>query len=157
MESRKDNTIAVIPSYNEGRTIENIVRSIASMGISSLVIDDGSSDDTSSAALKGGAMVFRHEKNLGKGLAVREGIKYVLGKTNFEWMIILDGDGQHHVEDIPALMAATAGGQADFVIGNRMLQTKTMPFVRLCTNKFMSWVVSGMCKQDIPDTQCGTG
>ncbi|MBU0683991.1 MAG: glycosyltransferase family 2 protein [Candidatus Omnitrophota bacterium] len=155
MEAVKDNTVVVIPSYNEARTIGSIVLNIVKMGLSVLVIDDGSIDNTERIALDNGAMVIRHRQNIGKGFSVREGIKYVLSKTNFEWMIIMDGDGQHRAEDIPGLMTETHHGEVDIVTGNRMLETKTMPSLRYVTNKFMSWVISGICRQSIPDTQCG--
>ncbi|MBU1084190.1 MAG: glycosyltransferase family 2 protein [Candidatus Omnitrophota bacterium] len=157
MAARKDNTIAVMPSYNESRTIGAIVRDIANLGVSVLVIDDGSSDSTERIALDAGAMVMRNRKNFGKGFSVREGIKYVLKKTNFEWMIIMDADGQHPAEDIPVLMEATRSGdrEPDIVIGNRMHNTRAMPPLRYLTNRFMSWVLSGICGQYIPDTQCG--
>ena len=155
MESRTDNTIVVIPSYNEARTIGVIVRTIAAMDMSVLVIDDGSIDATERVALDNGAMVLRHKRNLGKGFSIRQGIKYVLEKTNFKWMIMMDGDGQHHPEDIPILMAATQSKDVDVVTGNRMQQTKEMPVIRCWTNRFMSFVISGICRQRIPDTQCG--
>ncbi|MDP8299538.1 MAG: glycosyltransferase family 2 protein [Candidatus Tantalella remota] len=155
MGSSKDNTIIIIPSYNEARSIGDIVRDIVRMGVSVLVIDDGSVDSTERIALDNGAMVLRHKKNIGKGFSVREGVDYVLKKTNFEWIIIMDGDGQHHTEDIPAFMAAARDDEVDLVIGNRMQRTETMPFLRYWTNRFMSWVISGMCRQYIPDTQCG--
>ncbi|MBD3426002.1 MAG: glycosyltransferase [Candidatus Omnitrophica bacterium] len=155
MVATTDNTIVVIPSFNEARTIGSIVRHIVGMGLTVLVIDDGSVDNTERAALDNGAIVIRHRRNLGKGFSVREGIRHVLKKTNFEWMIMMDGDGQHHPEDIPALMERTRSEEVEIVIGNRMLQTKTMPSARFWTNKFMSWVISGICKQQIPDTQCG--
>ena len=124
MESRPDNTLTIIPSYNEARTIGAIVRDIVRMDMNVLVIDDGSGDNTERIALDNGAMVIRHRHNLGKGFSVREGVKHVLEKTNYEWIIMMDGDGQHHTEDIPALMEATRDGKADMVIGNRMLNTK---------------------------------
>ncbi|MBL7072822.1 MAG: glycosyltransferase family 2 protein [Candidatus Omnitrophica bacterium] len=156
MESGKNNTIVIIPSYNEARTIGGIVLDIVRMGLSVLVIDDGSTDNTERAALDNGALVLRNRKNIGKGFSVREGVKYVILKTNFEWVVIMDGDGQHHTEDIPGLMKATEQEvKPDIVIGNRMLETKTMPSIRYITNKFMSWLISGICRQYIPDTQCG--
>jgi len=155
MESRTDNTIAIIPSYNEARTIGDIVRSIVDMGMSVLVIDDGSYDNTERVALDGGAMVIRHRKNLGKGKSVRQGINYVMKKMKYDWIIIMDGDGQHHTEDIPVLMSATRSGDVDFVIGNRMHQTHSMPSLRYWTNRFTSWVLSAMCGYRIPDSQCG--
>jgi glycosyltransferase involved in cell wall biosynthesis len=157
MEARIDNTIVVIPSYNEARTIGEIVRGVVRMGMTVLVIDDGSSDMTERIALDNGAMVIRHRDNLGKGFSIREGIRHVLEKTRFEWMIMMDGDGQHHTEDIVSLMKATFGdcGEVDIVTGNRMQETADMPPVRYLTNRFMSWVISGICGQFIPDTQCG--
>jgi len=157
MEARIDNTIVVIPSYNEARTIGEIVRDVTRMGMTVLVIDDGSSDKTERVALDNGAMVIRHRDNLGKGFSIREGIRHVLEKTRFEWMIMMDGDGQHHTEDIVSLMKATFADndEIDLVTGNRMRETADMPPVRYLTNRFMSWVISGICRQDIPDTQCG--
>ena len=155
MESRADNTIVIIPSYNEARTIGKIVKDIVNMGLSVLVIDDGSYDNTEREALDHGALVIRHTGNLGKGVSVREGIEYVLEKMNYDWLIMMDGDGQHDPADIPSFMAATKDGEVDIVIGNRMMQTKTMPSSRYWTNKFTSWVLSRICGQKIPDSQCG--
>ncbi len=158
MGSRIDNTAVIIPSYNESRTIGSTVKDIVKMGLSVIVIDDGSTDNTECIALDNGAIVMRNRQNFGKGFSIREGIKYILKKTNFEWTIIMDADGQHHVEDIHVLMEATnvtGEEEVDLVIGNRMGNTEAMPPVRYWTNRIMSWVISGMCHQDIPDTQCG--
>jgi glycosyltransferase involved in cell wall biosynthesis len=155
MESRTDNTIVIIPSHNEARTIGRIVRDIVKIGLSALVIDDGSYDNTEREALDAGAMVKRNTRNLGKGISIRKGIRYIFDKTKYEWMVMMDGDGQHDPADIPALMEATHEGKVDIVIGNRMTQTHAMPFSRYWTNKFTSWVLSRMCGQEIPDSQCG--
>jgi glycosyltransferase involved in cell wall biosynthesis len=155
MGSRLDNTIVVIPSYNEARTIGSVVNNIVQMGMSVLVVDDGSVDATERIALDNGAMVIRHKRNLGKGHSVRQAIRYVTEKTNFEWVIMMDGDGQHHTEDLMGIMEATRIGGVEFVTGNRMQSTKTMPALRYWTNRFMSFVISKMCHQNIPDTQCG--
>ena len=155
MGARNDNTIIIIPALNEVRTIGAIVRSVVSMGFNVLVIDDGSSDDTEREALDNGALVLRHKDNLGKGASIRSAIRYVIEKMNFEWIILMDGDGQHHPEDILSLMKASEADGADMVIGNRMGVTHDMPVTRYWTNKFTSWVLSKMCGQYIPDTQCG--
>jgi len=155
MEARADNTIVMIPSYNEGRTIGSIVRDIIEMGFSVLVVDDGSVDGTQHEALDNGALVLRNKENLGKGLAVREGVKYILKKMNCHWMVIMDGDGQHHPEDIPRLMKSTHEKGVDMVIGNRMHETHSMPSLRYWTNRFTSFIISRLCRQNIPDSQCG--
>jgi glycosyltransferase involved in cell wall biosynthesis len=155
MEATVKNTIVLIPSYNESRTIGKVVRDITGIGLNVLVIDDGSIDNTEREALDGGAMVIRNRMNIGKGYALREGFKQVFEKMNYEWLIMMDGDGQHHPEDIPALMDATKDDDIDLVNGNRMLYTRNMPFIRYGTNRFTSWVLSSMCGQEIPDSQCG--
>ncbi len=155
MGASADNTIVMIPSYNEARTIGSIVRSLVRTGLDVLVIDDGSADNTERQALDNGAMVIRHKTNLGKGVSVRSGLQHILDKMNYEWIVMMDGDGQHHPEDVPVLMGATTDKETDIVIGNRMGQTSNMPSARYLTNKFTSWVLSKMCGQAIPDTQCG--
>lgn len=155
MGARNDNTIIIIPALNEARTIGAIVRSVVSAGFNALVIDDGSTDATEREALDNGALVLRHTRNLGKGASIRSAIQHVTGKMNYEWIILMDGDGQHHPEDIPNLMKASETEGAHMVIGNRMDITHNMPFVRYWTNRFTSWVLSKMCGQYIPDTQCG--
>lgn len=68
---------------------------------------------------------------------------------------MMDGDGQHHTKDIDVLMKASEEDEIDLVIGNRMHATDEMPSLRYFTNRFTSWVVSTLCGQSIPDTQCG--
>jgi len=155
MEAQANNTIVVIPSYNEAMTIGSIVRDVTAMGFSVLVIDDGSLDNTRGEALDNGAMVIRNRENLGKGGSIRKGICHVLEKMNYQWMLLMDGDGQHHPEDIPFFLEATRKDKADIVIGNRMMQTKAMPLIRYWTNRVTSWVTSNICRQSIPDSQCG--
>ena len=155
MNSEILNTIVILPSFNEAKAIGGIVKDIVRMGMTALVLDDGSVDDTGGVALDSGALVIRNKRNKGKGYCVRIGIDHVMEKTNFEWIIIMDGDGQHHTEDIPELLNATREGYVDIVNGNRMFNTETMPFVRYVTNRFTSWVVSKLCNQYIPDSQCG--
>ncbi len=150
------NLIVIIPSYNEARTIGSIARDVIGMGFTVLVIDDGSIDNTKGEALENGALVIKNKENLGKGGSMRRAIDHVLGKMNFEWMVLMDGDGQHHPEDINSLIkAAEENPEAGVVVGNRMDNASNMPRDRYLTNKFMSWIISLMCGQKVPDTQCG--
>ncbi|MDD3088432.1 MAG: glycosyltransferase family 2 protein [Candidatus Omnitrophica bacterium] len=155
MGARPDNTIVMIPAYNEVKTIGGIVKVLVDMGLNVLVIDDGSVDNTEREALDAGAMVLRHTSNLGKGVSVRSGIAHVMDKMKYEWIVMMDGDGQHHPEDVTSLMAVTEKEETDIVIGNRMGKTSDMPLDRYWTNRFTSWVISKMCGHDIPDSQCG--
>ena len=144
----------LIPSYNEAKTIGNIVKEVKAQGITVYVVDDGSSDNTSAVAEDAGAIVIKNEKNLGKGASLREGFKYIL-KERCDAVIVMDGDNQHEARSVPDFVRQMEEEGADMVIGNRMLDTKAMPYIRFSTNRLMSYVLSKMCGQKIPDTQCG--
>lgn len=145
----------LIPSYNVEQTIGDVVRKIKEMGLEVIVVDDGSTDDTERRASENNAIVIRHIKNLGKGASIKEGFDFMLRMTNFDTIIVMDGDGQHNPNDIQKFISRAQECDDDIIIGNRMALTKNMPFVRLATNKCMSFLLSAMCKQRIPDTQCG--
>ncbi len=155
MEATRKNTIVLIPSYNESKAIGYVIQSLKKFGLKALVVDDGSTDNTARIAAEAGAKVIGHSYNKGKGASIRYGFEYVLNETDFEWIVIMDGDGQHHAEDVPVFMKRTIAGNIDLVVGNRMEDTEDMPRIRYWTNRFTSRVVSGICKQRIPDTQCG--
>lgn len=145
----------LIPSYNVEQTIGDIVKEIKEAGFEVIVVDDGSTDNTQKVASENGAIVMRHIKNLGKGASLKEGFDFVLRMTDFDTIITMDGDGQHNPRNIRKFLSCAKEHDDDIVIGNRMALTKDMPFVRMATNKVMSFLLSVMCKQHIPDTQCG--
>lgn len=149
-----NNTCVIIPAYNEERAIGAVIRGVRSQGLDTCVIDDGSLDDTGNIAESEGAAVIKHQKNMGKGMSLRDGFVYAL-KKGYDVVITMDGDGQHRVEDIGNFMKRYAEGSAGMIIGNRMDNAKGMPLIRIITNKFMSWLLSSMAGQRIPDTQCG--
>ena len=143
---------ALIPSYNEAKTIGGIVKEVRAQGLSVYVVDDGSSDDTAAVASEAGAIVIKNERNMGKGASLREGFKLIL-KDGCDAVVVMDGDNQHEAGSIPDFVYQAEVEGADMVIGNRMLDTKAMPYVRLNTNRFMSYILSKMCGQKIPDTR----
>ncbi|MFH1202255.1 MAG: glycosyltransferase family 2 protein [Candidatus Omnitrophota bacterium] len=148
-------TCVLIPSYNEEKTIGGIVKKVRALELDVIVVDDGSSDNTEKAAKEAGALVISHPKNHGKGFALRNGFTYTLGQ-DYEAVITMDGDGQHDVQDIKKFLKATESNpQLGVIVGNRMLNTKDMPFIRFLTNIFMSFVISMFSRQEIADTQCG--
>lgn len=149
------NICVLIPSYNEARSIGLIVSRLRVLDFTVYVVDDGSVDGTAAIAQSAGADVIAHEKNMGKGASLREGFKHILSNKDFDVVIVMDGDGQHKVDDIDNFLIRADETGADIVIGNRMLDTASMPLVRIWTNRFMSGLLSKMCGQNIPDTQCG--
>jgi glycosyltransferase involved in cell wall biosynthesis len=148
------NICVVIPTYNESKAISGVVSAIKNLGLQVVVIDDGSLDATAVLAAKEGAVVLRNLVNQGKGACLIKGFNYAL-ENKFDCVITMDGDGQHLPEDLSGFIRKADDPSADIIVGNRMFDTKDMPFVRILTNKFMSWLISLICRQKIPDTQCG--
>ncbi len=144
----------LIPSYNEARTIGAITKELKSRGLTVYVVDDGSTDNTANIAAREGAVVIAHDRNKGKGASLIEGFDRIL-KESFDAVLIVDGDGQHATGDVDNFFKKMAETGADIVIGNRMLDTASMPVIRRITNRIMSRVISKMCGENIPDTQCG--
>lgn len=144
---------ALIPAYREERFIADVVRRTRTQLETVLVVDDGSPDATAAQAREGGAEVISHERNQGKGRAVQTGIRALLDRE-FDYFLMLDGDGQHLPEEIARFLEAAKDG-AKLLVGNRMTETKEMPLLRLMTNRFMSSQISLLCGQRVADSQCG--
>jgi polyprenyl-phospho-N-acetylgalactosaminyl synthase len=111
-------TCVVIAAFNEAPVIRGVVAEVAAQGYPVIVVDDGSSDDTAAAARVPGVAVLRHAINLGQGAALQTGIDYAL-RRGARRLVTFDADGQHSVEDIPALVAALA--THDVALGSRFL------------------------------------
>jgi glycosyltransferase involved in cell wall biosynthesis len=105
----------VIPAFNEGATIAQVVRAAREHcpDAEVVVVDDASTDGTADEAARAGARVIRRPYNLGNGAGVKTGIRAASGDI----ILILDGDGQHDPADIPRLLAHV--GPYDLVIGER--------------------------------------
>ena len=150
---RSNETAAIIPCLNEADGITAVVDGALKHVAAVWVIDDGSVDNTQHAAKKAGAVVIRHEVNLGKGASLRDGFTAARA-AGFRWAIALDGDGQHDPNVIPKFYAAAQRG-ADLVIGNRMAECGAMPAIRRFVNRWMSRQLEKRLKISCPDTQCG--
>ena len=144
----------VIPCFNEGATVAALVVAARRHVPLALVVDDGSTDDTAVLAGGAGAKVLRHERNLGKGAALRTGLSQAL-KQGFEWAFTLDGDGQHAPDDLPAFLQCAEQTGASLVVGNRMHNARAIPWLRRLVNRWMSRQLSLRAGRPLPDTQCG--
>ena len=151
----RSQTVAVIPAYHDEKHIGDIVRRTGQQLDHVLVIDDGSSDGTAQRARDAGAEVIVHNQNRGKGEAIKTGLRYCLARE-LTWVILLDSDGQHLPEEIERFLSAAASAtQPMLFVGNRMNNLAGMPFIRRVVNRYMSRRISRVCRQKIPDTQCG--
>lgn len=146
--------IAAIPAFNEEVRIEGVVKGCLAQGVEVWVVDDGSWDATVARAGEAGARVIRHGRNGGKGMAIRTAFAEFL-KSSSDYLITLDADGQHDPSHLPEFIRKAVATGAGIVVGNRMRHRESMPRVRRWTNQTMSWLISRLAGQDIPDTQCG--
>ncbi|HMP90966.1 MAG TPA: glycosyltransferase family 2 protein [Kiritimatiellia bacterium] len=144
----------IIPAYNESAGIIPVIEKVRKIAETVVVVDDGSTDDTSEKAKSAGAVVIRHENNLGKGASLISGFKYG-SEHKYDLVITLDADGQHDPEEIPRFLDAYQRTRIPVLVGNRMWNTAGMPLLRYWTNLGMSRLLCRIMKQYLPDTQCG--
>jgi glycosyltransferase involved in cell wall biosynthesis len=140
----------VIPAFNEGAAVAHVIadlRAAAPWG-EILVVDDGSTDDTSAHAAAAGAQVVRHPYNKGNGAAVKTGIRRASG----EWILIIDADGQHRPED--ALRLVSRLGEFDLVVGARSRRTQATA-ARRFGNDMLNALASYLAERPIPDLTSG--
>jgi glycosyltransferase involved in cell wall biosynthesis len=140
----------VIPACNEAGAIADVVRELAGIAGWSeiLVIDDGSSDDTAARAVAAGARVLRHPYRKGNGAAVKTGIRAAAG----EYVLIIDGDGQHRPADALRLVARL--GEYDLVVGARAPGTQA-GLTRRAGNAVLNGLASFLTERQIPDLTSG--
>lgn len=112
--------LLIIPAYNEEENLPKVAEDIAELIKDAVVINDGSTDRTSLVARTLGFIVLDHPYNIGIGGAVQTGLKYAL-TNGYEIAIQFDGDGQHRADQIAGLVEPIVSGEADLVIGSRLL------------------------------------
>ncbi len=139
----------VIPAYNEAEIIGQVVMALAGTARwrEILVIDDGSSDDTGGIAQAAGARVVRHPYNKGNGASIKTAIRNAAG----EYILIVDGDGQHRPAD--ALRVSQQLGEFDLVVGARTVGQASR--TRGAGNALLNRLASSVSGRDIPDLTSG--
>ncbi|MEM0230915.1 MAG: glycosyltransferase family 2 protein [Candidatus Woesearchaeota archaeon] len=152
----KSRVAIVVPAYNEEKAIGNVLSSLKRAGYKQiLVVDDGSTDSTSVIAEKHGAILLRHLINRGLGGALATGIKGALKLTDASVIVTFDADGQHAVEDIERLVKPIFNGDADVVIGSRLINPKGMPLLRRIGNWELNVLTFLLFGRMVTDSQSG--
>src|ERR1051325_3219239 len=146
--------VAIIPCFNEATAIAEGVGGVRRHLPNVIVVDDGSTDETGRKASAAGAEVIRHAKNLGKGAALRAGFR-LARERGFIWALMLDGDGQHAPDDVPAFFHCAERTSATLVIGDRLSRAEGMPWLRRQTNRWMTRRLSRLTRVTLADSQCG--
>ena len=141
----------LVPAYNAGRHIGDVLERLAPHAppADTLVIDDGSTDDTGAVARQAKVRVLRQEPNQGKAAALRRGFREL---ADYDFVATLDADGQHDPADLPRFLVAVDG--ADLIVGARQLSGR-MPWHRQIGNRWASWVTTMLAGQTVADSQSG--
>lgn len=147
------NYLIIIPVYNEERYIAALLNNLSAITKNIIVVDDGSIDATYRTAKESGLPVI-HQDHQGKGAALKAGFKYAV-ENGYDWVITMDGDGQHDWQDVYKFIEAISGKNADIIVGSRMADIAAMPVIRRIANRFMSRLLSKLVGCYLPDTQCG--
>ena len=145
-----------IPAYNEEKNISEIIKKLQKITNKIIVCDDGSSDSTAKIARDMGVLVVQHDTNLGYGAAIRS-IFLKAREEKSEFLITLDSDGQHRIEDIQTILKPLQNKEADLVIGSRFLNNdgKNVPSYRKVGIKILTKLANTSLKQNITDSQSG--
>ena len=158
--------VILIPAFNEEATIGQVIRSVpqAIPGIREIevvVIDDGSTDDTSGVSREAGAKVVRHTINQGVGAAFQTGLRKAL-KLGADITVNIDADGQFSPVDIAKLIQPILRDEADFVTADRFTtqtgevrKPENMPPVKFWGNKQVSRLISIIARDRFSDVSCG--
>ena len=154
MHNNGKRSLAIIPCYNEETTIQNIIKKTKKHVDEVLVIDDGSEDNTSKFAKAAGAKVISNKINRGKSAGIRIGFKYAL-QRNYDFVVTLDGDGQHNPNEIPELLNDVKNNGHDITLGTRWGDTTEMPHWRKLGKRILDYVTGIVNGGHITDSQCG--
>lgn len=152
--NRHRRVAAVIPAYNEVRTLRTVVSGVLAEIELVVVVDDGSTDGTADVLRDLPVHLIIHEKNLGKSRSLADGFRAALA-SGAEVVVTLDGDGQHRPQDIPVLLAESEQHPASLVIGSRLHEKANIPSARYCANRFANFWISWAAGYQISDSQSG--
>ena len=145
----------VIPLHDHGRTVRDVVTRARSLGHPVFVVDDGSTDGgAETVAGLDGVVLLRHDRNRGKGAALRTG--FAAAARAADWALTVDADGQHDPLQAPELLAAVPPGERPIVVGRREgMDAPDTPWKSRFGRKFSNFWVRAAGGHRVRDTQTG--
>lgn len=154
----KSHTFMVIPAYNEETRVQAVIEEIAKLGYRMIIVNDGSEDRTLDKLIESqnkypeNIFILNHIINQGMGAAIRTGLEAVK-RHNPKYIVNMDADGQHAIEDIDKVCEPLIKGEADAVIGVRPF--KDMPFSKSFANNIMNFLTRIFYRVNVSDSQTG--
>lgn len=150
---KKPRVAAVIPFYNEQKTLPELFTRTLPYSDVIIAVNDGSTDDfLKNIKINERIVIISNKRNEGKGYSINRGLKKSI-ELKTDITITLDADLQHPPELIPSLVQSI--DNFDVVVGNRLNHIKGMPLQRIISNKITSLMMGIKLRQYIPDSQCG--
>ena len=147
--------IVIIPSYNNGKTLADVIESVRSYAPDILVVNDGSTDETAGILNReANLQVITHPANRGKGVALKHGLCHAKAQ-GFRYAITIDSDGQHFASDIPSFIEAIEKEPDTLLVGSRNLASDNMPGKNTFANKFSNFWFTLETGIKLQDTQSG--
>ena len=123
----RDDVWIVVPAYNEAGAIAETLGSLNGLSFRVVVVDDGSTDETTRCAHEAGATVLRHSCNLGQGAALQTGLTYALTQSETRFVVTFDADGQHDAADIGRMLEPLERGECDVTLASRFAAAGMAP------------------------------
>ena len=157
-EEDKQSTYVILPAYNEETRIQPVIEEIARRGYKMVIVNDGSSDNTLKVIMESqrkypeSIYIYSHIINRGVGVAMQTGFDAVV-RYNPKYVVNMDSDGQHSVDDLEDVLKPLVTGEAQAVIGVRPLED--MPLSRNFANAVMNFLTKIFYKVDVSDSQTG--
>lgn len=150
----------VVPAYREAERIGRVLARIPPLVDSVFVIDDGSDDETATAARAHGdgrVQVHRHDSNRGVGAAIATGYRLAFA-GGADIAVVMAGDDQMDPRDLPSLVDPVCGEGVAYAKGNRLAwpgARQRMPLLRFVGNHVLSWLTRLVTGLEVQDSQCG--
>jgi glycosyltransferase involved in cell wall biosynthesis len=145
----------LIPTYNNAGTLEKVLNGVLCYTSNVIVVNDGSTDSTRKILLNFSHIEVIHQPtNKGKGIALRTGFKAALNK-GYEYVITIDSDGQHNVDDLPKFIDSIDINPGSIIIGSRNMQQKNIPGKSSFGHRFSNFWFRVETGIHLPDTQSG--
>jgi glycosyltransferase involved in cell wall biosynthesis len=148
----------VVPVYNEGNVLEKTLTELCEFNYRVVLVDDGSTDNSSAIASKFPVHLIRHGCNLGQGASLQTGITYALSLPETKIIVTFDSDGQHNPAQIQEIIDPILSKKVDVVLGSRFLNNKgtiNIPSKKLWVLKLATFFTRITTRLSVTDTHNG--